>query len=402
LGGAKRMWEEAQERGFSVDENIIVCENCFEDYAIKEFIKNNDTGQLCNYCGTNKVGSCSLEIVLEHIMYCIHTEWGHPANEGLPYETREGGWQGAVYDSWEMFDSIGLDINSDKLQDDIMSSLMDNEWCERNPYSLSEDKTLFYGWRDFSRFVTTEARYVFLKATPSTYDEHQHDEMHPVQILEALSNITKKLDLIRPIKKETPIYRVRLIDISTTLSSAAELGPPPLQHANVPNRMSPAGIPMFYGAFDSQTAILETYDSSISSGKKAAVARFLPTRDLAVLDLSKPLFVPSIFDSDAHTIRPWIKFIIEFMRDFTKPISRDDRSHIEYVPTQVVTEYFRHIVRTDDDLKLDGIVYPSSKANGEPAVVLFANSAQCVDKATSYSGEAILFLDNVEEVHLPK
>lgn len=94
MGGAKRMWEEAQEKGFSVDENIIVCVDCFEDYAIKDFIKNNDTGEPCSYCENHLDGSCSLEEVLEHIMYCIRTEWGHPANEGLPYETREVGGRG--------------------------------------------------------------------------------------------------------------------------------------------------------------------------------------------------------------------------------------------------------------------------------------------------------------------
>ena len=400
MGGAKRMWEEAQEKGFSVDEDIIVCTNCFEDDAIKAFIKDNDTGLPCSYCAQNPDGSSSLEIVLEHIIYCIHTEWGNPANEGIPYETREGGWQGSVYDSWAMFDSIGIKINSDKLQEEITSSLFNAEWCKRNPYSLSEDKILFYGWRDFSKFVTTEARYVFLKATPSQYDENQHDEMHPVQILDALSKITKQLNLIKPIKKEEKIYRVRIINDSVTLSSAIELGSPPLVHANVPNRMSPAGIPMFYGALDSETAISETFDSSNSAGKKAAVAVFYPARELVVLDLSEELYVPSLFDSAAHTIRPWIKFIIEFMVDFTKPISRDDRSHVEYVPTQIVTEYFRHIFRTDNNLKLDGIVYPSSKPKGKPAVVLFANSRQCADKAPSYSEETILFLDSVEEVSL--
>ena len=396
------MWEEALEKGFSVDENIIVCTNCFEDYAIKEFIKNNNRGLSCSYCEANHEGSCSLEVVLEQIMYCISTEWGHPANEGLPYETKEGGWQGAVYDSWEVLDSVGLEINNDELQEKILSSLTDNEWCERNPYSLSEDKTLFYGWRDFSKFVTTEARYVFLGATPSTYDEHQHDEMHPVQILDALSRITKKLDLIRLIKKTTEIYRVRIVDLDATLTSAAELGAPQLEYATTPNRMSPAGISMFYGAFDSQTAIMETYSSSISSGKKAAVAKFYPTRDLTVLDLSKTFSVPSIFDSDAHAERPWIKFIIEFMGDFTKPISRDDRSHVEYVPTQIVTEYFRHIFRSDGNVKLDGIIYPSSKSSGNPAVVLFASSEQCVDKGSAYLEKAILFLDSVEEVDLTK
>lgn len=397
------MWEEALEKGFSVDESIIVCTNCFEDYAIKNFILNNDTGSSCTYCSISGDGSCSLELVLDHIMGCVRIEWGHPANEGLPYESREGGWQlGSVYDSQEMLESVGLEINNDVLYEMIMLSVNDDEWCERNPYSLSKDKILFYGWRDFSKFVTTEARYMFYDATPSTYDEHQHDEMNPVQILAALSKIVHDLDLIRSIEKTTAIHRVRIVDSNIVLSSVIDLGAPPLECATISNRMSPAGISMFYGAFDRQTAIEETYDSSMSSGKKAIVGTFYPVRDLFVLDLSRPFFVPSIFDKDAHVVRPLIKFFIEFMQNFTKPISRDDRSHVEYVPTQVVTEYFRHVFRSDVGIKLDGIMYPSSKLNGKSSVVLFAKSSQCVEKTSKYADEDILFLDGIEEAFMPE
>lgn len=387
MGITKRRLEEQEEGRFSVDQDIIVCVDCFENYAIKEFIKDNDTNMACSYCETENE-SCSLHVVMGHIMCCIHTVWSDPANV-LPYETREGGWQGNVYDSRDIIDSSGLETNNDKLREYIISSLS-NDWCDKSPYSLSESETLLYGWKDFSKFVKTEAR----NANPSTYYKDNYD-MHPVQILEELSKITKKLNLIKPIKKTTEIYRVRIVKPDVTLALATELGSPPLDCATVSNRMSPAGISMFYGAFDDRTAILETYNSSISGSKKV-VAKFLPTRDLIVLDLSELPPVPCIFDSNTHAIRPLIMFITDFMEDFTKPISRDDKSHISYVPTQIVTEYFRHIFRTDDNLKLDGIMYPSSKQNDDRAVVLFADNKQCVEKASSYPDEAILFLDSIK------
>ena len=41
-----------------------------------------------------------------------------------------------------------------------------------------------------------------------------------------------------------------------------------------------------------------------------------------------------------------------FIDDFTKPIERSDRAHAEYVPTQVVTGYFRHVYRTGGGAQL--------------------------------------------------
>ena len=43
----------------------------------------------------------------------------------------------------------------------------------------------------------------------------------------------------------------------------------------------------------------------------------------------------------------WLLFMNKFLHDFSSPIERDDRIHIEYVPTQVITEYLR-------DAKLGG------------------------------------------------
>jgi hypothetical protein len=46
--------------------------------------------------------------------------------------------------------------------------------------------------------------------------------------------------------------------------------------------------------------------------------------------------------------------------------------HIEYLPTQVVTEYLRTSV-TVDGKKVDGIRYRSSRSGVGTAIVLFAN-----------------------------
>ena len=60
-----------------------------------------------------------------------------------------------------------------------------------------------------------------------------------------------------------------------------------------------------------------------------------------------------------------------FVRDFVQAVEKDGREHIEYVPTQVVTEYFRRVFRDTDGEPIRGIIYPSSRHEGGKSYVLF-------------------------------
>jgi len=397
MGIVKGMWLEEQERGYSSNDDKTVCTDCFDDYGLKQFIEEHQTDTKCSYCGNNnEVVACKLDLLIEHILTSIHAEWGHPADEGLPYESREGGWQvSTVYDTWELLDSIGLEnLHGDTYQD-ICNSIHNQEWCEKNPYSLSTDRVLLYGWQKFSDFVKKKARYVFFKVKNPDYDEHQHDEIDPVSILDALEKIIRELGLVKEVNTDTKIYRVRIVDQNTNLSTAKELGSPPYECANIANRMSPAGIPMFYGAFDILTAIKETY-VPCDKKKKAIAGVFQPIDTLSVIDLSESLYIPSLFDEHKSKNRGYIKFLLDFINDFTKPIERSDRAHVDYVPTQVVTEYFRHLFKIEDDASIDGVIYHSSKNKGNRAIVIFADPDQCVESDESSVEGAILKLVDIE------
>lgn len=397
MGIAKRMWEEEQGRGYSLNKGKTVCTECFEDYGIKKFIIKSNTHSSCSYCEVyDDIVACSLDELIEHLLTSIYHEWGDPANEGLPYETREGGWQVAsVNNTWELFFNAGLNNVHGETLDDICDAIHNQEWCEKNPYSLSGDKTLLFGWNKFSDFVKSKARYVFLKDKNPDYDEDQHDEMDPVDILSALETITKKIGLVKTVEPTTQIHRVRIVDPNIDLKTAKELGSPSNDLAKMANRMSPAGISMFYGAFDIDTAIKETYDPC-DANKKAISGIFEPVRALSVIDLSEGLYIPSLFDEDERDNRDYMSFLFDFVEDFTKPIERSDRAHVDYVPTQVVTEYIRHIFTDTDDSPIDGVIYPSSKNEGQKAIVIFATSSQCVEIAESSEEGAMLKLVDIE------
>lgn len=77
-----------------------------------------------------------------------------------------------------------------------------------------------------------------------------------------------------------------------------------------------------------------------------------------ILDLPNLPRVPTILhelpDSLEYDPRPRLIFLHEISREMSRPIARDDRVHVEYVPTQVVTEYLR-TVTTIDGRRIDGI-----------------------------------------------
>jgi len=399
MGIAKRMWEEEMDRGYSKVDDAYVCTGCFGDEGLKEFVRQSSQSGKCSYCNRRR-RVCSLNQVIEHIVISLRLEWGHPANEGLPYETREGGWQFAeVYSTWELLDRLDIQCGSSELFNDISGAIHDSEWCEVEPYSLSLDRTLLYGWENFCKFITHTARFVFFKAENTAYDRDQHDEMNPIDILEAIGNICDHLGLVKSVAVSEKIYRVRIVDPDFTLSKANELGSPPDDLANMPNRMSPVGISMFYGSFSIDTSIMETFDPSIGANKKAACGEFSPTRELIVIDLSEPFYVPSLFCPNEQGLRPSYKFMCDFIADFSKPIERGQRAHAEYVPTQVVTEFFRHVYRSKEGSYIDGVIYPSSKT-GERAIVIFADSAACVDAGYEKQRGALLMLNKVIEIGL--
>lgn len=395
MGRLKHMMEQ----GYDSDIGASICPDCIKEDGIKAFISENSTTAIstCTYCNNTNVKTCNMGLVVGYIHECIINEWSDPAEE-LPFESAEGGYQGNVLDTQDLLWQLGVDDES--ILEDIAQSIHQSHWTKSDYFSLEPDQTLIYGWKSFCQFVISKSRYFFLNAPNESYDVNQHDEMNPIEILDSVASIIKKFNMIKELPVSQEIKRVRIVDDYKEATTASDLGSPPLDSCKMANRMSPAGIPMFYGAFDLETSIKETYEPAPNLTKKAVVGNFYPCRDLHVIDLSQEFKIPTIFDQD-QIYRFEKRFLFDFIKDFTKPIERADRAHIDYVPTQIVTEYFRHILSKDNSFKIDGVIYPSSKNNNHKAVVIFADNEQCVEKGIkSRYTEDLLFLNNYEEIDL--
>lgn len=391
MGWLKDKMIEDEERGWSSVGDKYVCAKCFADYALAKFVRENAVSKHCDYCGCTSKGrpiAAPIDDVMEEISAGIHSEWSHPDEVGVPYETAEGGYQGNVIDTWDLIhEELGGTFTNADLCKDIIDAFdaQGALWTDRHFWSLPPGEVLRYGWEEFAKLTKYSVRYLFLRSPDANAEYRGSEEIPPSRFLDRLGEVVEEVGIITTLPQGTRVYRARCHDRSKALQTSAELGPPPAERTKYSNRMSPAGIPMFYGAFDRNTVIKETYTSSCDPEAIVTTAIFETAREFPVLDLTRLPKLPSIFDSAKRDRRPGIIFLQNFTKDLSKRIEKDGREHIEYVPTQVVTEYFRHIYNDTDFGRVRGILYPSAQRHGGKCCVLFFRSEDCCDIAPGWT-----------------
>lgn len=375
MGRAKE-WQLAQyERGYHEVDGAI-CADCVTDPALKCWVAENVSETKCRFCDAEfeEPIAASFDDFVGIVLTGVQFDWNHPDDEGILYISAEGGYQAPVSDSWDVL--CDYDISEDEaVTDAIIDAIGNDGWVEREYYVGDKSQRLSWGWDAFKQVVKHQTRYVFL----APEEEAGPAEVPPSRMLAAIGDTVvdelADLNLIAEITTDTDLYRIRVGPES--YDTGAAIGTPPLQFANQSNRMSPAGVPMFYGAFDLSTAQLETVDPAHDAGQTLSVGTFRPLRKLRVLDLADLPDIPSVFEEDGHhRIHP-LRFLHAFAYDIVQPIARDGREHIEYVPTQIVTEYFRRVFRDTEGKGIDGIIYTSSRPGGGRAFVLFCENEQC-------------------------
>lgn len=266
-----------------------VCENCFDDYAVREFIRREAVEPKCDYCGAEsetEAIAAPLSDVAHFISEGIETEWSDPDDEGVPWDSEEGRYMVEVYDTYDLLERL-LPISSDELLKDLSHELGDRNWCQRNPARFTRQEVLFFNWESFSEQLKHHTRYVFYRVE---HERDEYDELSrtPYDILETLGDLVLDQELLRTLPAGTTIVRARPHREDEAFSVVKDLGPPPEQYAIHPNRMSPAGIPMFYGSDTEETALGE-----IDQIGFATVADFRTLKEFQVLDLTQIPSIPS-------------------------------------------------------------------------------------------------------------
>ena len=359
---------------YNLETTEYICSQHIKDDFIKKYIKNNGTKGKCDYCD-KRINVVELSVVLELLITGIDYLFEDP-NESR-YLNKEGlhGLDGNTFDFYDLWyeDYLDLRINDTTLFEDIYNYLSnDRLYCYLDEYG-SETDFLNDSWSHFKRIVKHKARFVFhFNDIFSNYNL-----VDPISILDKVQNSIIKFHLITELKKNTALYRCRQHKTEKEVKLAKHLASAPQNLSKANGRMNPAGISMFYSSKSKELTIKEVVDFTDKSRPFFTTGIFRTNEPLKLVDLTDLPIPGSIFDSSANIDIDTIAFLNGFIKDITKPINYAD-SIIEYIPTQIVTEY----IRFNPKLDVDGIIYPSSKDNSLKNIVLFYDHDESIENLT--------------------
>ena len=367
-----------------------VCTCHFEDKYLNEIIQSHGKQGTCSYCGKQSV-VCDMKTLCEQIVWKIGLYYQPLDNadlyladdfyddeqEVIPGFKRIGEYvvpnKLTYFDSVdELMDGLYLNTDDDDLNDDIKSCFMTEQWISSDIYDEDRRNKYANQWDRFVDMVTHHGRFTFL-AIPEFKNIIQENKGKSDDILSVLRDLIIEQGLVKTLSKGMKLYRARKVDDAKVGYAFEDITSPPDDCA-FPNRMSPAGISMFYASFEKETASNECIGGE---SKGLIVGTFETTRDLKVIDLTT---IPE----QSFWVKNWQgnQFLHHFNENITKRVDPKDTNHLQYIPTQVFTEFLRYMFRDDKEQQVDGLIYGSSKTK-EKNIVLFCNqkeSEKFVDK----------------------
>lgn len=329
-----------------------VCDKCFTDLEIKQFIITTSKIQgSCDCCGQD--GAILdvdeiLDFFAEFITIFKYNIEGKPLVE-------------LIQEDWNIFSSIDTGqsffssndiLDSLKLITDV--SFSESVFDPMIPVSYTDeitDSVSFWGklkddlkWR--RRFLT---------------DIGEMEDMG----WDAMFNVFTTLD------STNYLYRARINQKGQTIAYTPDKMFAPEKELTTSGRANPQGIPYLYLSKDYETTVYEaraTFLDNISIGK----FQLVDGKELRLVDFTSH---QSPFNQGADIIRftkaRLTRNIIS--KDLSEPLRRYD-SELEYIPTQFICEYIRFFT------KADGIQFYSSLEKGGVNIVLFDQSdIECVE-----------------------
>lgn len=384
MGFAKHDMITCQERGYGHSEKTV-CRECIGNQALKNYIKTYGMRAKCDYCGKTRL-SLPLEDLMPAIMSGISYQYDR-AVDVLPCD--DGEYLGTTYSTedlirTELYDEI--DVADERILDDIISIMEDDVWCEADPFAERQEEQEFNDWENFCKLVKTKVRYVFYQTK-----QKSDDMSDPVGILDKIADHMSRLNLKRRIDRTQLLYRGRTHEDETWFTELEDFAPPPFDKTP-DGRMNAAGINIFYLTLEPETSLSEI---STIGRDFASIATFRLKETITVVDLTKidSVRLPSIFDEKERNKRSAIRFLRRFVENISQPAVH---KAIDYVPTQIVTEYFRHVYVHPKYGSVQGILYNSAQNPGGKCLALFLNRDEVL------KGKYGVHMDKSKTLHYQK
>ena len=384
-----------------ISSNQFVCGDCIDNDGIRGFISANAAANRCSFCqvASDEPVAAPLDDVGGYINRCLREEYGDASDGLLPWDSEEKEFFGWNWSSEELLtDVIELELPNDHnsvLFRKLVGYLDDIAWCERNGLALTDHQYAQYNWDYFRYVVMHQRRFFFLDYGPGPYEPEVYEPGHVLRDIFAFAIDT---GLFKVLPAGTQLYRARWEQAAARLETPQELGPPLENLAVQANRMSPPGVVMFYACDDIETALLEATEEP----GRFAVGYWKLLRAATVLDLTDIPAIPRLFEYDPeggqYVFRRALIFLHHVAEHMSQPVARDDRVHVDYVPTQVVTEFLRSRVRWQGG-RIDGIRYRSSVHPGHASYALFATQDHIVAGSSDSQSEEPTWIELVDVSH---
>lgn len=386
MGWAKKLMMEMEEKGNWPSDNLrnkYVCSNHFDNVFIQQLIEEKGEPGICSYCGEKGIvrdmyglgqdlmWRISLFFVdVNDAGLMLANSFYEDENEVIPGFKRVGDYiapkENTYYESpEEMMEDLDLLTDDSELNEDIRSLFSVEQWISKDIFEEDKNIRLTNQWDAFVNSVTYKRRFTFL-ATPEFKSLLNEKEAPREDILTGLRNIIIEQNLCKCLPSGTVVYRARKVDDANKIYMFEDITSPPEPKA-FPNRMSPVGISMFYSSFERDTAMNECVGDDTQT---IIVGTFETIRDLSVIDLTS---IPN----NSFWMKGWQEnqFLHTFNRNITLRVDPDDKNLLQYVPTQVFTEFLRYMFKDMDGNGIDGLIYGSSKSS-EKNLVLFCNQKE--------------------------
>jgi hypothetical protein len=296
---AKRLMMQQEAQGWSFTDHHV-CKGCVADDALAAAIAaDEDADETCDFCGHSP--AAPLDSLLAIFVDGLRNEYGRADDEGVYYDGREGGYQwGETWDTWDLIhDEFGDVLIGDGLTEAVWRAMEDTTWVEKDFIWPRRDEALGDAWEQFCETVKYETRYVLWLRDDVEVDEAEMTgEIPPALVLQEIGKLLERLNLaIRTLPAGYRLWRARTHHAEVDLGTASELGTAPREYAKQANRMTPAGIPMFYGASEADTAIREVAVRSTDTWATAGC--FETSKPCVVVDFTK------LPETPACSIRTW-------------------------------------------------------------------------------------------------
>lgn len=330
------------------------CQHCFTEKNIAQFISENGSfKESCSYCETENVKVINPIQIFEFI-------------EKIAYGLEEDICGESLYDVLDIsFQFFGDDV-IDKLGL-LKNILFENIEVLNKKYLVPDSENTEYSWSEFCSEIITKNRFfpqtnLYKKIFVNSKEEEAGQTNTFILLLESL---TKYYSTGRQ------FFRARVHDDKLTIDMMR--APPAIVVTS--GRANPIGISYLYLAENEKTCIAEVRPSN---GCTVSVATFNLKSTLSILDLTNPRKRASFLLQDSENLMDsliHINLLEIFARELSKPVL-PNRSHLDYIPTQFICEFFKTVCG------FDGLVFNSSFGNGKNVVLFDQNLV--VDESMKY------------------